>query len=127
MSMSNLSAGHALDLALLAVGVASVGGCLYAERAEIAATESWLAATLTSTFASLTKQQVWWAYRQPPPPAAAALAPRFLPSSLLPLSVDPHRTFTAWSLRLRPLGCCFVAASSACTRARTACRARARA
>jgi hypothetical protein len=125
MSMSSLSAGHALDLALLAVGVASVGGCLYAERAEIAATESWLAATLTSTFASLTKQQV--GIQAAPPPAAAALAPRFLPSSLLPLSVDPHRTFTAWSLRLRPLGCCFVAASSACTRARTACRARARA
>jgi hypothetical protein len=80
MSMSNLSAGHALDLALLAVGVASVGGCLYAERAEIAATESWLAATLTSTFASLTKQQV--GIQAAPPPrrcGSGSSFPPFLP------------------------------------------------
>jgi hypothetical protein len=81
MSMSSLSAGHALDLALLAVGVASVGGCLYAERAEIAATESWLAATLTSTFASLTKQQVGIQAAPPPPRrcGSGSSFPPFLP------------------------------------------------
>ena len=103
MSMSNLSAGHALDLALLAVGVASVGGCLYAERAEIAATESWLAATLTSTFASLTKQQVGIQAAPPPPPPLRLwlLVSSLPPSSLSPLThIAPSRRGRSDSDRL---------------------------
>ena len=101
MSMSNLSAGHALDLALLAVGVASVGGCLYAERAEIAATESWLAATLTSTFASLTKQQVGIQAAPPPPLRLWLLVSSLPPSSLSPLThIAPSRRGRSDSDRL---------------------------
>jgi hypothetical protein len=64
-----MSVGHAADLVLMAVGVATVGGCLFGKELPAAAQE--VADVLASAAATLTAEKV---HPLPPPPPGALSA-----------------------------------------------------